>query len=131
MAVLTILLSGRFTLLGTLLVVLAWAAFIATAGALAWFVPALRFRHTRYRLDDHGLLIHRGRLFHSELAVLRSRIQHTDVSQGPLQRLFGLGTLVVHTAGSAHAAIPLGGISFSEARRLRAELTGGGTDDVV
>jgi membrane protein YdbS with pleckstrin-like domain len=99
-------------------------ALIAAAALAAWIVPERRYRYTRYRLDDLGLSIRRGRLFRSEVAVLRSRVQHTDVTQGPIERAFGLGTLVVYTAGTAHAEIDLAGISWDEARRLRAELTG-------
>jgi len=98
---------------------------------LAWIMPARRYRFTRYRLDHLGLLIHRGRIFHSELGVLRSRIQYSDVSQGPVQRAFGLGTLSIHTAGAANDEISLSGIPIDEARRLRTELTGWQSDDVV
>ena len=42
--------------------------------------------------------------------VPRSRVQHTDVSQGPLERNHGLGTLVVYTAGTDHAKVELGGL---------------------
>jgi len=98
---------------------------------LAWVLPEKRFRYTRYRLDELGLLIHRGRMFHSELGVLRSRIQHSDVSQGPIQRAYGLATLSISTAGSDEGEIGLTGIPIGEARRLRAELTGLVGDDVV
>jgi len=93
--------------------------------------PGRRFRNTRYRVDSLGLLIHRGRIFHSELGVARSRIQHTDVTQGPIQRAYGIATLTIHTAGTEDAQIELSAIAFDEARRLRAELTGQSSDDVV
>jgi membrane protein YdbS with pleckstrin-like domain len=106
------------------------AAVVAT-GLLAWFVPARRFRFTRYKLDALGLLIHRGRLFHSEIAVLRSRIQHTDVSQGPIERAFDLGTLSIYTAGTAHGQVALSGLALDDARRLRADLAGLQVEDAV
>ena len=40
----------------------------------------------------------------------RSRIQHTDVTQGPFERWLGLGTLVIYTAGTEHAAVPIEGL---------------------
>jgi membrane protein YdbS with pleckstrin-like domain len=111
-------LAGLVLLLG----VMAW---------LTWIMPERRYRYTRYRLDHLGLLIHRGRLFHSELGVLRARIQHTDVTQGPIQRTYGLATLSISTAGSDEGQIGLSGIQIDEARRLRTELTGLVGDDVV
>jgi membrane protein YdbS with pleckstrin-like domain len=113
------------------LVLTALGVLLAFFGWLAWMLPEWRFRYTRYRLDDLGLLIHRGRTFHSELGVLRARIQHSDVTQGPIQRAFGLATLSISTAGSDEGEIGLTNIPIDEARRLRTELTGLVNDDVV
>jgi len=63
--------------------------------------------------------------------VPRSRIQHTDVSQGPLQRPFGLATLTVHTAGTQFAAVPLSGLAKEVAEAIRDQLIGGVEDDGV
>ena len=114
-----------------ILLVLLWLGLVSGRAWLAWEMPVRRFRNTRYRVDSLGLLIHRGRIFHSELGVARSRIQHTDVTQGPIQRAYGIATLTIHTAGTEDAQIELSAIAFDEARRLRAELTGQSSDDVV
>jgi hypothetical protein len=117
--------------LGGALAIGAALAASAFCGFLSWFLPERHYRHTRYRLDGLGLLILRGRIFHKQVGVLRSRIQHTDISQGPLERAFGLATLTVHTAGREEAQVGLSGIAFEEAQRIRRELTGLRTDDVV
>ena len=111
--------------------VLGWLAIVGLLTWLSIVLPRKTYQHTRYRVDGVGLLLHRGRIFHSELGVARSRIQHTDVTQGPIQRLYGLATLSIYTAGTEDAQIDVSGISFEEARRLRAELTGQADDDVV
>jgi len=116
---------------GKLLLALGWLALLGLLGWVSWALPLRHFRHTRYRVDPLGLLIHRGRMFHSEVGVPRSRIQHTDLSQGPIQRAFGIASLTIHTAGTEDAQIELAGIAFDEAQRLRAELTGTASDDVV
>jgi membrane protein YdbS with pleckstrin-like domain len=54
--------------------------------------------------------------------VPRSRVQHTDVSQGPLERRYGLGTLVIYTAGTSHSRVNLEGLDHEVARRIRAHL---------
>jgi membrane protein YdbS with pleckstrin-like domain len=114
-----------------ILVTFVWLAIVGGLTWLSFAIPRRHFRHTRYRVDPLGLLIHRGRLFHSELGVARSRIQHSDVTQGPIQRAYGIATLTIYTAGTEDAQIELSGIAFDEARRLRAELTGQSSDDVV
>ena len=56
--------------------------------------------------------------------VPRSRIQHTDVSQGPVQRRYGIATLRVHTAGTENASVELGGLEHGVARLVREFLLG-------
>lgn len=109
------------------------AGTIAFAALTAWslYWPAVRYRHASYRVGERGLWIRRGVIWRSEISVPRSRIQHTDVSQGPLQRRFDLATLVLHTAGTQHAAVSLGGLSHSAALAIRDYLIEGGRDDAV
>jgi membrane protein YdbS with pleckstrin-like domain len=121
-----------------LLVVLSWPMPVKLMAALllwgfvfisllsAVILPEWRYRFTRWRLGPEGLEIRRGRWFRSEIALARSRVQHSDVSQGPIERSFGVATLTVYTAGTEHAAIALAGLSPETARALRAQLTGFG-----
>lgn len=97
--------------------------------AEAW--PAREFAHTRYRLDEDGLEIASGVWWRSIAHVPRSRVQHTDVSQGPLERRYGLGTLVVYTAGTDHARVALPGLAWETALALRDELRLDRSDDHV
>jgi membrane protein YdbS with pleckstrin-like domain len=99
---------------------------IAIAGlTLSWIWPSLYYRHLRYGVDDTGIVIQRGVLWRSYIALPRARIQHTDVSQGPLQRRYGVGTLKLYTAGSRHTKIELAGLSHTEAIALRDTLLAG------
>lgn len=107
--------------LGLLLVPL-WMIVMAV---LAWQLvrwPALAYRFTTYRIDTNGLEIRRGVYWRTITSVPRSRVQHTDVSQGPLERRFGLGTLIVYTAGTAHSQVSLPGLTFDVARGIRTHL---------
>ena len=96
------------------------AALIALIGlTFTWMWPPTYYRHLRYALDDTGIVIQRGVLWRSHIALPRARIQHTDVSQGPLQRRYGLGTLRLYTAGSRHTMIELPGLAHQDAIDLR------------
>ena len=77
------------------------------------------------RLDRHGLEIHRGVWWRSRIRVPRSRVQHTDVHQGPLDRRWGLADLTVFTAGTEAAAIRLPGLPAERALALRDALLQG------
>jgi hypothetical protein len=108
---------------------LGWAL---VSGLLAWHLhrwPAVRFRHVAYRLDWRGIEIRRGAVWRRVLTVPRSRIQHTDVSQGPLERDRGLATLVVYTAGTDYERIELDGLAHADALELRDRLLAPLADD--
>ncbi len=96
---------------------------LSAAGAAACYLwPAVRYRHTRYRLDAHGVTIRRGVVWRTVTSVPTSRVQHTDVSRGPVQRYFDLATLVIHTAGTRDASVTLSGLGHSAALALRDRL---------
>ncbi len=98
---------------GLLLLILLWAA-------LFW--PGMEYRRIRWRLTGVGLEIRKGVWWRHRISVPLARVQHADVSQGPLQRSFGLGTLTVHTAGSQSASVDLGGLNHAVALDLRDRL---------
>ena len=93
--------------------------------------PAISYRYSSYRLDAAGIEIRKGAYWRAITNVPRSRIQHTDVSQGPLERRFGLGTLVIHTAGTMNAKVTLAGLEHGMARRIRTYLMPGGESDAI
>jgi membrane protein YdbS with pleckstrin-like domain len=115
-------------------IALGLALAIGVGGFLAWLShrwPEIQYRHTFYRVDPQGIEIRRGVGWRHTIYVPKSRVQHTDVSQGPLQRRYALGTLVVYTAGTDHAKVELPGLSHARAVRIRDHLLPSGGDDAV
>lgn len=108
-----------------------WLAALVIGAWAAERWPALDYAHAGYQLDSDGLQLRRGVLWQIVTHVPRSRVQHTDVSQGPLERRYGLGTLVVYTAGTNHARVRLPGLAHEVARALRDELRAERVDDAV
>ena len=94
---------------GVLLLVPAWTVWIARR----------RWLRTRWRLDDDGFGVRRGHMWRSDTRVPGNRVQHLDVRRGPLDRAFGLATLIVHTAGTRNSALALSGLDHAQAERLR------------
>lgn len=91
----------------------------AAGAALGAWIGGLRWRRTQWRLDDIGLHVRRGVLWHTEILVPRSRVQHLDVERGPIERQFNVATLVVHTAGTQTHALRLSGLDDPDAVALR------------
>ena len=122
LAVLILWASSGFSLFVLLSLGSLW---ILLAGALAWHAqvwPPHAYRHASYRVDAQGIEIRRGVYWRLVITVPRSRVQHTDVSQGPLERTHGLGTLVIFTAGTDHARVELPGLDYATAFRIREHL---------
>jgi membrane protein YdbS with pleckstrin-like domain len=95
------------------------AGLIVAQATLGLIRRHLHFRHAAWRLDQSGLELKGGAFWRHRTAVPRSRLQHADVTSGPVERHFGLATLVVHTAGSQAGAISLAGLDASAAVELR------------
>ena len=91
-------------------------------GAFGAWLGRKHWRHTHWRLDDDGFTLRRGRMWRSETRVPQSRVQHLDLKRGPLERRYGLSTLVIHTAGSRHSAVTVTGLGEADAERLRDRL---------
>src|SRR5688500_13226244 len=72
---------------------LLWIPLTIGIAFLSYRWPEVEHRHTRYRVDDQLIQIERGVFWRTSIAVPRSRVQHLDVTQGPLQRRHGLATL--------------------------------------
>jgi membrane protein YdbS with pleckstrin-like domain len=65
------------------------------------------------------LHVAQGWLTQSHTIVPALRVQHIDVTQGPVERMFGVATLVLHTAGTTHSTVHLPGISRATAEEIR------------
>lgn len=124
-------LLGSPGLLGVLSLLGGWLAVgLLLTGLLMWW-PAVSYRHTSYEISEQGIRIRRGVLWRTVSSVSRSRVQHTDVAQGPVERLFGLATLIVYTAGTHHASVSLSGLARETALLIRDHLIAGGEGDAV
>lgn len=100
-------------LLGATLLLLAYPVLIA---------PGRRFRRWGYRMDGEDLRVAHGVWTRTETLVPLGRVQHLDVSQGPLERAFGVCRLVLHTAGTMHSRVVLPGITRERAEGMRDEI---------
>jgi hypothetical protein len=82
----------------------------------------LRYRVWRYEVRDDALYLERGVFTRVRTVVPFVRIQHVDSSRGPLERLIGLASTVVYTAGSRGADVTVPGLTPDGADDLRERL---------
>lgn len=82
----------------------------------AWLDP-FAWKHTGYLVTADSLLLRRGVLWRSFIAVPLARLQSLQITQGPLHRAFGLAAAQVHTVlGPVSPRVPV--MSVSEASRF-------------
>jgi uncharacterized protein len=108
------------------------AALLALAGGVAaWRLPGLEYRNWRYEVAEDALELRHGVLRRVHSAIPYFRVQHIDVTQGPVERMVGVSRLIVHTASAGtDATIP--GIAAGDAEGLRRLiLRRAGTGDAV
>lgn len=86
---------------------------------MAFLLPRRRYRRWGYDMGDKQIQIVRGYLFYKDTIVPFSRVQHIDVAQGPIERLFGLSSLVLHTAGTHNSTVVLPGLRRDTAEHMR------------
>ena len=109
----------------TLIWWIAAGALVLISSFLLWLSfcwPQIEHRHYSLRLDETGLEIVRGVYWRHRISVPIARLQHADISQGPIQRQFGLAKLTVHTAGTSNASVEIDGLAYETATWLRDQL---------
>jgi membrane protein YdbS with pleckstrin-like domain len=85
-----------------------------------WWVQR-RVRAWAYQEREDDLLVRRGVMFRRLSVVPYGRMQFVDVTAGPVERIYGLATVKMHTAAMASdARIP--GLERQDAARLRDQL---------
>lgn len=98
--------------------ILSLGAWIALA-VCAIVLPSRRYMRIGYRLTDDELRVAHGLLFRTDTIVPFVRVQHIDLEQGPVERQYGLSSLVVHTSGTHNSTVTLPGLRTEVATAIR------------
>lgn len=98
-------------------------AVVLLLGALWQLWLPFHLLKTRYLLRTQDFLLESGAWWRKAVLIPLNRVQHVTVSQGPLQKRFGLATLSVFTAGGDHAEATLADIDYAVAQTLSLQLS--------
>jgi len=124
-----VLLAGYFTFyfLGSVknsqvvhLLILLFLAIIVTSNII---LTVLGFKKKLYKLRKHDLIYKSGILWTSETSVPFVRVQHSEVIQGPIERIFGLAKLKLYTAGGSTSDLSVPGLKPDTAEELKDFIT--------
>jgi membrane protein YdbS with pleckstrin-like domain len=72
----------------------------------------LRYDSTWYLVSNRSMRIRRGIWLLHETTITYENIQNIKVTQGPLQRVFGIGNVLVETAGGGSGHTEAGGATL-------------------
>ncbi|EMA36658.1 PH domain-containing protein [Halobiforma nitratireducens] len=87
---------------------------------LAGILYAIRlYQIWQFELQSDALYLERGVITFVETAVPFVRVQHVDTQFGPIERMLGLSSVVVYTAGSRNADVRIPGLTPDRARELQ------------
>jgi membrane protein YdbS with pleckstrin-like domain len=89
---------------------------------MVFISPSRRYRAWGYKMANAELQVRRGVWTEVHTIVPLDRVQHIDISQGPLERMFEVCRLVLHTAGTMHSLVVLPGLARDTAERMRDEI---------
>lgn len=81
------------------------------------------FRVKGYAIRTRDVSYKSGWIWFNMTSVPFNRIQHSEVSQGPLARLFDLASVKIYTAGGSYSDVTISGLKKEMAQRLRDHIT--------
>ena len=97
-------------------------ALVVPLAGFGWWLIGRNVALWGYAERDDDLYIKHGAMFRELVAVPYGRMQYVDITSGPLEQLYGIATVHLHTA-SARTGARIPGLPKDEAARLRDRLT--------
>jgi len=89
----------------------------------------LGFKRKKYALREKDILYQSGLFWRSNTVIPFNRIQHAEVTQGPIERLFNLSVLRIFTAGGSSSDINIPGIQPQTANDIKEFILGKTSSD--
>lgn len=102
---------------GTVIIPLFIGLFLLVALLLALWIPAF-YRSLEYSIADDAIRCNSGVFWKRRVTAPYSKVTNVDIAQGPVQRLYGVGSVHVQTAGSSYAQGGAAELTFFGVRNL-------------
>lgn len=88
--------------------------------AIASFIlTRMGYKIRGYMLREKDLVHRQGVIFKNTTTIPFNRVQHCEVSQGVIQRMFDLHTLQIFTAGGSNSDLSIPGLKADTAQRIK------------
>lgn len=84
------------------------------------FFAKLSYKYEGYAVRQRDITYKSGIFFKTITTLPYTRIQHMEISQGPLEKLFSLHSLSIFTAGGSGSDVVVHGLSIAKANDIKA-----------
>lgn len=106
--------SGEFFILKIIAITLISGIFI-----LYTITAKKAFNRKSYIVRQKDIIYKSGLMFNSITAIPFNRIQHIEVTTGPIEKIFRLCSLKIYTAGGMQSDITIPGLNFEKAAKIK------------
>ena len=76
-----------------------------------------------FAIREKDILYQSGIFFKSVVTIAFNRVQHCEIEQGPVDRMFGLSSLSIFTAGGSSSDLNIPGLAHDKANQLKQFIT--------
>lgn len=98
------------------------AAVISGIAVLILFIVVISvmgFPKKGYLLRERDISYKTGLIYYKQISVPFNRVQHVEVSQGILLKIFDLSSIKIYTAGGSASDFSIPGLAVADAQKLK------------
>lgn len=99
-----------------------WLGWIAWASTSVFFTFK-NYEIAGYALRQKDIAYRRGVLYRTITTIPLNRMQHCEITEGPVEKMFDLATLKIFTAGGSSSDLAISGLHKEEAYKIKEFIT--------
>jgi len=99
-----------------------YAGWLALFGLAMWLVEK-NYQVTGYAIRQRDIVFRTGVIARSIITIPSKRVQHCEITEGPIQKMFKLASLKVFTAGGSGSDLTISGIQKDDAAKIKEFIT--------
>ena len=97
---------------------------ILLLATIKFFYASISYKYRGYALREKDIIYKKGYIWRSITTVPFNRIQHTEIKESAIARLFSLQTVKFYTAGGATSDLKINGLKTNDALRIKEFVNG-------
>ena len=86
-------------------------------------ITILGFPKKGYLVRENDISFQRGIIIFKSISIPFNRIQHVEVNQGIMAKMFHLSSVKIYTAGGSSSDLSIPGLPVNDAQKLKAFLS--------